>query len=102
MNKCIILFEMATASGSKNQYFSIDDAFEEETDEAIKIYGLSNSRLQSCESISNAERGFCNTNRLVVNILLYLIWYFIHTWFFNIAEALNMLQMMQHPKIVIH
>ncbi|XP_026467983.1 transmembrane protein 134 isoform X2 [Ctenocephalides felis] len=49
---------MATASGSKNQYFSIDDAFEEETDEAIKIYGLSNSRLQSCESISNAERGF--------------------------------------------
>lgn len=56
---------MATSSGNKNQYFSIDDAFEEETDEAIKIYGLTNSRLQSCESVSNCDRSFRNVDRSV-------------------------------------
>lgn len=47
--------KMSTQFSSKGKRFSIDDAFEEETDEAIKVYGSTNPR--STNGVSKNQFG---------------------------------------------
>lgn len=56
--------KMSTQFSSKGKRFSIDDAFEEETDEAIKVYGSTNPRTGNGVSKSN----FGNGDHINVNI----------------------------------
>lgn len=56
--------KMSTQFSSKGKRFSIDDAFEEETDEAIKVYGSTNSRAGNGIS----KNHFGNGDHINVNI----------------------------------
>lgn len=56
--------KMSTQFSSKGKRFSIDDAFEEETDEAIKVYGSTNSRPNNGIS----KNHFGNGDHISVNI----------------------------------
>lgn len=47
-------FSLSNSNGKQQKRFSIDDAFEEETDEAIKVYG---STTTSKTSPSNRNIG---------------------------------------------
>lgn len=55
--------KMSTQFTTKGKRFSIDDAFEEETDEAIKVYGSTNPRL-NC----TPKNHFGNCDQITVNI----------------------------------
>lgn len=56
--------KMSTQFSSKGKRFSIDDAFEEETDEAIRVYGSTNPRANNGISKSH----FGNGDHISVNI----------------------------------
>lgn len=56
--------KMSTQFSSKGKRFSIDDAFEEETDEAIKVYGSTNPRSNN----GITKNHFGNGDHINVNI----------------------------------
>lgn len=57
-------FKMSSQLTTKGKRFSIDDAFEEETDEAIKVYGSTNPR----SNINISKNHFGNGDHVNVNI----------------------------------
>lgn len=75
-----------TLSNGKTKRFSIDDAFEEETDEAIKVYGSTTVTRSPISNINrNLEEGdYVNVNvenGRYVGFLFVLVYYYYYLEF---------------------
>lgn len=57
---------------SKQKRFSIDDAFEEETDEAIKVYGTTANGTGDCNGVK-IENGRCDTKYNFFDFFWYIM-----------------------------